>query len=88
MSLTYLGPPLTQRKRSTKSLEELSIIVEVLEEDLRMGNTCRSPPQSLPSPNPPVSPGWSPTGKSRGPEPRLYIYIYIYIFLFLYIEIF
>ncbi|XP_056297962.1 NF-kappa-B inhibitor zeta isoform X2 [Pseudoliparis swirei] len=50
------------RKRSTKSLEELSIIVEVLEEDLRMGNTCRSPPQSLPSPNPPVSPGWSPTG--------------------------
>uniref|UniRef100_A0A8C2YWK5 Zgc:113279 n=2 Tax=Cyclopterus lumpus TaxID=8103 RepID=A0A8C2YWK5_CYCLU len=50
------------RKRSTKSLDELSIIVEVLEEDLRMGNTCRSPPQSLPSPNPPVSPKWSPTG--------------------------
>ncbi|XP_031697571.1 uncharacterized protein LOC116379742, partial [Anarrhichthys ocellatus] len=51
-----------KRKRSTKSLEELAIIVEVLEEDLRTGNTCRYPPQSLPSPNPPVSPDWSQTG--------------------------
>ncbi|XP_068590225.1 NF-kappa-B inhibitor zeta [Cebidichthys violaceus] len=51
-----------KRKRSTKSLEELAIIVEVLEEDLRTGNTCRSSPQSLPSPNPPVSPGWSQSG--------------------------
>ncbi|XP_054460572.1 NF-kappa-B inhibitor zeta [Anoplopoma fimbria] len=51
-----------KRKRSTKSLEELAIIVEVLEEDLRTGSTCTSPPRSLPSPNPPVSPGWSPYG--------------------------
>lgn len=54
----------SQRKRPTKSLEELAIIVEVLEEDLKTGNTYCSPLQSLPSPGSSVSPEWSPTGKS------------------------
>ncbi|XP_078102982.1 uncharacterized protein LOC144515754 isoform X2 [Sander vitreus] len=54
--------PKPQRKRPTKSLEELAIIVEVLEEDLRTGNTCLSPPQYLSPSKPPVSPEWSPTG--------------------------
>uniref|UniRef100_A0A8C4H8L8 Zgc:113279 n=1 Tax=Dicentrarchus labrax TaxID=13489 RepID=A0A8C4H8L8_DICLA len=47
------------RKHPTKSLEELSIIVEVLEEDLRTSNNCRFPPQSF---EPPVSPECSSTG--------------------------
>ncbi|XP_074496229.1 uncharacterized protein LOC141770522 isoform X2 [Sebastes fasciatus] len=57
---TRTGRRTTKRKLYTKSLEELAIIVEVLEEDLRTGNTCRSPPQSLSSSNPSVSPEWSP----------------------------
>lgn len=48
----------SQRTFLTKSLEELAIIVEVLEEDLR---TCTTS-QSL-SPSPPVSPEWSPSGE-------------------------
>ncbi|XP_044058817.1 NF-kappa-B inhibitor zeta isoform X2 [Siniperca chuatsi] len=43
---TRTGRLTTKRKCSTKSLEELAIIVEVLEEDLRTGNTYSSPPQS------------------------------------------
>ncbi|XP_068441522.1 death-associated protein kinase 1 isoform X2 [Clinocottus analis] len=46
------------RRRSSKSLEELAIIVEVLEEDLRTGLTCSSPAPALPSPKP-ESPHWS-----------------------------
>lgn len=48
----------------TKSLEELAIIVEVLEEDLRTGNTYTysSPPRNLSSFESPVSPELSPTG--------------------------
>uniref|UniRef100_A0A3Q3XGY1 OCA domain-containing protein n=1 Tax=Mola mola TaxID=94237 RepID=A0A3Q3XGY1_MOLML len=51
-----------------KSLEELAIIVEVLEEDLRTGisSPMCSPPQSLTSVHPRVSPEWSPTGNSLG----------------------
>ncbi|CAJ1066007.1 uncharacterized protein zgc:113279 [Xyrichtys novacula] len=59
---TRTGRRTAKRKRPTKSLEELAIIVEVLEEDLRTGNTYCSPPQSLPSPGSSVSPEWSPTG--------------------------
>ncbi|XP_035857393.1 uncharacterized protein zgc:113279 isoform X3 [Sander lucioperca] len=59
---TSKGRRSTKRKRPTKSLEELAIIVEVLEEDLRTGNTCLSPPQYLSPSKPPVSPEWSPTG--------------------------
>ncbi|KAK5869026.1 hypothetical protein PBY51_009990 [Eleginops maclovinus] len=40
----------TKGKGSTKSLEELAIIVEVLEEDLRTGSICQSPPQLMSSP--------------------------------------
>ncbi|XP_023130431.1 uncharacterized protein zgc:113279 [Amphiprion ocellaris] len=46
----------------TKSLEELAIIVEVLEEDLRTGNTYTSSPRNLSSFESPVSPELSPTG--------------------------
>ncbi|XP_028275550.1 uncharacterized protein LOC114444872 isoform X2 [Parambassis ranga] len=46
----------------TKSLEELAIIVEVLEEDLRTGNTYNSPSQNVSSLDPPVSPELSPAG--------------------------
>uniref|UniRef100_A0A3B5B849 Uncharacterized LOC103356437 n=1 Tax=Stegastes partitus TaxID=144197 RepID=A0A3B5B849_9TELE len=54
----------------TKSLEELAIIVEVLEEDLRTGNTYTSPPQNLPSFESPLSPELSPTGNSYGAYPH------------------
>ncbi|XP_047451198.1 NF-kappa-B inhibitor zeta [Mugil cephalus] len=46
----------------TKSLEELAIIVEVLEEDLRTGSTYHSPPQSASFFDPPMSPELSPYG--------------------------
>ncbi|XP_038548695.1 uncharacterized protein zgc:113279 isoform X2 [Micropterus salmoides] len=58
----------SKRKRPTKSLEELAIIIEVLEEDLRTGNTYHSPPQS-----------WSPPGYNSDecdevvPSPHSYI---------------
>ena len=55
----------------TKSLEELEIIVEVLEEDLRAINTHHSLSQTLSS-NPPVSPAQSPAGNSRRPDQHLY----------------
>ncbi|KAI3354629.1 hypothetical protein L3Q82_019132 [Scortum barcoo] len=55
-----LEPQDFQRKHPTKSLEELAIIVEVLEEDLR--NTYHPPPHSLSSSDPAVSPELSPTG--------------------------
>ncbi|CAG6007541.1 unnamed protein product [Menidia menidia] len=45
-----------------KSLEELAIIVEVLEEDLRTGNTCRSLPGNLSASSSPVNPEMSPSG--------------------------
>uniref|UniRef100_A0A3Q2YZM3 Zgc:113279 n=1 Tax=Hippocampus comes TaxID=109280 RepID=A0A3Q2YZM3_HIPCM len=45
----------SQRKRPTSSLEELAIIVEVLEEDLRTGTTNSSTIQ-MSSPSSPVSP--------------------------------
>lgn len=61
----------SQRKHPTKSLEELAIIVEVLEEDLRTSNTYRSPTHSLSSSYPAVSPERSPTGNSWGPHPNL-----------------
>ncbi|KAF3847206.1 hypothetical protein F7725_020234 [Dissostichus mawsoni] len=38
----------SQRKGSTQSLEELAIIVEVLEEDLRTGSICHSSPPLIP----------------------------------------
>ncbi|KAG7222445.1 hypothetical protein INR49_016257 [Caranx melampygus] len=59
---TRSGCRTTKMKRPTKSLEELAIIVEVLEEDLRMGNTYHSPSQTPSSFDPPVSPDWSPAG--------------------------
>ncbi|XP_070826947.1 histone-lysine N-methyltransferase EHMT1 [Chaetodon trifascialis] len=59
---TRTGRQTAKRKRPTKSLEELAIIIEVLEEDLRTGNNYHSPPQSLSSPDLPVSPEQSPTG--------------------------
>ncbi|XP_029302476.1 NF-kappa-B inhibitor zeta isoform X2 [Cottoperca gobio] len=71
----------TKRKRSTKSLEELAIIVEVLEEDLRTGKTCSSPPQPLSYSNSPVFPERSPTGSEYNsdgsdemiPSPQFYM---------------
>uniref|UniRef100_A0A3Q1F2F5 Zgc:113279 n=1 Tax=Acanthochromis polyacanthus TaxID=80966 RepID=A0A3Q1F2F5_9TELE len=48
----------------TKSLEELAIIVEVLEEDLRTGNTYTSSPRNLFPFESPVSPELSPTATS------------------------
>uniref|UniRef100_A0A7N6BWP9 OCA domain-containing protein n=1 Tax=Anabas testudineus TaxID=64144 RepID=A0A7N6BWP9_ANATE len=54
----------TRRKHPTKSLEELAIIVEVLEEDLRTCTTYHSPSQTFFSSNPPVSPEWSLSGNS------------------------
>ncbi|XP_074535845.1 NF-kappa-B inhibitor zeta [Halichoeres trimaculatus] len=59
---TRTGRRTAKRKRPTKSLEELAIIVEVLEEDLKTGNTYCSRLQSPPSPGSAVSPEWSPTG--------------------------
>ncbi|XP_034557180.1 uncharacterized protein zgc:113279 [Notolabrus celidotus] len=59
---TRTGRRTAKRKRPTKSLEELAIIVEVLEEDLRTGNTYSSSPWSIPSPSSAVSLEGSPTG--------------------------
>ncbi|XP_041662793.1 uncharacterized protein zgc:113279 [Cheilinus undulatus] len=59
---TRKGHRTAKKKRPTKSLEELAIIVEVLEEDLRTGNTYCSSPQSISTPSSAVSPEWSPTG--------------------------
>ncbi|KAM6987389.1 uncharacterized protein LKV04_010214 [Tautogolabrus adspersus] len=59
---TRTGRRTAKKKRPTKSLEELAIIVEVLEEDLRTGNNYCSTPTTLSSPNSAVSPEWSPTG--------------------------
>lgn len=59
--LTYQSVGL-QKKHPTKSLEELAIIVEVLEEDLKTGNNSCSSSMSMPSPNPSLSPAQSPTG--------------------------
>ncbi|KAM3615396.1 uncharacterized protein V6R79_001597 [Siganus canaliculatus] len=52
----------SKKKHPTKSLEELAIIVEVLEEDLKTGSSCRSPPPPLSSSFPSVSPDRSPIG--------------------------
>ncbi|KAM9359062.1 uncharacterized protein ABDE67_002204 [Symphorus nematophorus] len=68
-----------KRKHPTKSLEELAIIVEVLEEDLRTSNNYRSPPPSLSSSPSPVSPERSPTGYNSDesdemiPSPQSYM---------------
>ncbi|XP_071328009.1 NF-kappa-B inhibitor zeta [Trachinotus anak] len=76
---TRSGCRTTKSKRPTKSLEELAIIVEVLEEDLRTGSICRSPSQTLSSHDPPVSPEWSPTGYNSEesdemiPSPQAYM---------------
>ncbi|XP_070762044.1 uncharacterized protein [Enoplosus armatus] len=65
---TRTGRRTAKRKRPTKSLEELAIIVEVLEEDLRTSNTYHSPSQS-----------WSPTGYNSDesdemiPSPKSYM---------------
>ncbi|XP_050928918.1 NF-kappa-B inhibitor zeta [Lates calcarifer] len=59
---TRTGRRTTKRKHPTKSLEELAIIVEVLEEDLKTGNTYCSLSQCPPSSEPPLSPELSPTG--------------------------
>ncbi|KAM7399813.1 hypothetical protein PAMP_019057 [Pampus punctatissimus] len=56
---TRTGRQTTKRKCPTKSLEELAIIVEVLEEDLRTSNTYHSPPQTLSPSASPVSSEWS-----------------------------
>ncbi|XP_033969197.1 NF-kappa-B inhibitor zeta [Trematomus bernacchii] len=47
---TRRGRRSAKRKGSTQSLEELAIIVEVLEEDLRTGSICHSPPPLMSSP--------------------------------------
>ncbi|TKS81474.1 NF-kappa-B inhibitor zeta I-kappa-B-zeta [Collichthys lucidus] len=62
-----LEPGEFQRKNITKSLEELAIIVEVLEEDLRTSNN-HSPPQSYPLSDCAASPEWSPTGAGYNSE--------------------
>ncbi|XP_040902173.1 uncharacterized protein zgc:113279 [Toxotes jaculatrix] len=77
---TRTGRRTTKRKRPTKSLEELAIIVEVLEEDLRTSNTYRSPSQlSCSDPQSAQSPEWSPTGYNSDesdeiiPSPQSYM---------------
>lgn len=62
-----------QRKRPTKSLEELAIIVEVLEEDLKTGNTYSPPCQDYSPSNQPASPEYNPD-IPWGPEPQLHSY--------------
>ncbi|XP_071396591.1 NF-kappa-B inhibitor zeta [Centroberyx affinis] len=64
----------SRRRRPTKSLEELAIIVEVLEEDLKTGNTYSSPPQAASPSMPPASPEYSPepADNARGSGPRFY----------------
>ncbi|XP_058490224.1 uncharacterized protein zgc:113279 [Solea solea] len=75
---TRTGCQTTKRKLPTKSLEELAIIVEVLEEDLRTGHTSRSPSQFLSSEYA-VSPEQSPTGYNSDesdemiPSPQAYM---------------
>ncbi|XP_029373420.1 NF-kappa-B inhibitor zeta [Echeneis naucrates] len=59
---TRVGCRATKIKCPAESLEELEIIIEVLEEDLRTCNTSRSPSQKLSCYDPPVSPEWSPAG--------------------------
>lgn len=84
---TSLFPPVfdwsdfLQRKRASKSLEELAIIVEVLEEDLRTSNRHGSSSPSSSSSHPAQSPNWSPVGKSSAgyssdemiPSPESYL---------------
>lgn len=69
-----------QKKRLLKSLEELAIIVEVLEEDLKTGNTFSAPPQTPILSKPPVSPNYSPEplGNLWGSEPHSYSYTATY----------
>lgn len=54
-----------QVQHSTKSLDELAIIVEVLEEDLRTGSTYNSSSLNVLSSDPPVSPEMSQAGNYR-----------------------
>lgn len=56
---TRTGCKAAKRRSPTKSLEELAIIVEVLEEDLKINTTHGSSHQSSQS-SPPASPVWSP----------------------------
>ncbi|XP_018557331.2 NF-kappa-B inhibitor zeta [Lates calcarifer] len=76
---TRTGRRTTKRKHPTKSLEELAIIVEVLEEDLKTGNTYCSLSQCPPSSEPPLSPELSPTGYNSDesdemiPSPQSYM---------------
>uniref|UniRef100_A0A667YNH9 Zgc:113279 n=1 Tax=Myripristis murdjan TaxID=586833 RepID=A0A667YNH9_9TELE len=64
---------ISRRKPPTKSLEELAIIVEVLEEDLKTGNTCSSLPRLFSPSTLPLSPECSPEPDNRwGPEPHVY----------------
>ncbi|KAM9853260.1 uncharacterized protein ACBR49_004101 isoform 2-T2 [Aulostomus maculatus] len=56
---TRKGHPTTNKKHPTKSLEELAIIVEVLEEDLRTSSAYCSHPHSFSSSASPMSPDWS-----------------------------
>uniref|UniRef100_A0A3Q3N0B6 Zgc:113279 n=1 Tax=Mastacembelus armatus TaxID=205130 RepID=A0A3Q3N0B6_9TELE len=70
---TRTGCRTTMRKHPTKSLEELAIIVEVLEEDLRTSNMYHLPSQSLSS-DPPVSPEQPPSGNPWLPDPHSYSY--------------
>ncbi|XP_035011132.1 NF-kappa-B inhibitor zeta [Hippoglossus stenolepis] len=75
---TRTGHQTTKKICLTKSLEELAIIVEVLEEDLRAINTHHSLSQTLSS-NPPVSPAQSPAGYNSDesdemiPSPQSYM---------------
>ncbi|XP_026170239.1 NF-kappa-B inhibitor zeta isoform X2 [Mastacembelus armatus] len=75
---TRTGCRTTMRKHPTKSLEELAIIVEVLEEDLRTSNMYHLPSQSLSS-DPPVSPEQPPSGYNSDesdemiPSPQSYL---------------
>ncbi|KAE8295662.1 NF-kappa-B inhibitor zeta I-kappa-B-zeta [Larimichthys crocea] len=64
---TRTGRQNAKRKNITKSLEELAIIVEVLEEDLRTSNN-HSPPQSYSPSDCAASPEWSPTGAGYNSE--------------------
>ncbi|KAM4627433.1 uncharacterized protein ACJ7VT_002380 isoform 2-T2 [Polymixia lowei] len=65
-----------KRKRPTKSLEELAIIVEVLEEDLKTGNTYSPLPQHSSPSDLPLSPERSPEPAdcAQAPQPHVYSY--------------
>ncbi|XP_075996677.1 uncharacterized protein LOC142990702 isoform X2 [Genypterus blacodes] len=67
----------TSKKRLSKSLEELAIIVEVLEEDLKTGHTLSPSPQTGSLSKPPVLPPCSPESL-RGSEPYTYSYTATY----------